>query len=126
MAVLEKYPYAIVLRFERPCGLLVNHKLQGVSYEYASVLCEAGLPLKKNPADPTSENLMETFSGPQSLANAGVTFEEILGATLSAAIVANDALTVEIATAKAELATAQARIAELEAQIAAQAAQVPV
>jgi hypothetical protein len=132
MQIIEKFPYAIVIRFERPCGPLDQHKMQGVSYEWANVLCdELGLPIKKDPSDPTSENFMESLSGPQSLSNAGVTFEEILGATLSAALLANDQLTDERNAARdeetataADLEAANQSIAQLEAQVASQAAQI--
>lgn len=123
---IKTFPHEFMARWGR------DGKLQGYHVITVDIACdEAGVPIKKSPADPTSENLIEKFGEATTLERVGLTLDEILGEVHAAALSEVDVVRAALADAKttiASLETAhtadQAEVQRLAGELAAAKARV--
>jgi septal ring factor EnvC (AmiA/AmiB activator) len=81
------------------------------------ILCDdTGLPVKKDPANPESENFMEKFGEATTVDRAGVTLTELLDQIHTGALSQMDALQTQLTMAQADLTTSQAALTASQAQ----------
>jgi len=109
---VKTFPHEFLARWGR------DGKLQGYHVITVDILCDdtTGLPVKKNPTNPESENYLETFNTAQTLTEAGVTLEEILSHVQSAALAQVDNLQGQLAALQA---STQAERDALQVQVQA-------
>lgn len=92
---IKKFPHEFLARWGRD-GLL-----QGYHVVTVDIACDdTGVPLRKDPADPLSENLLEKFGEATTVERAGVTLDELLGAIHTGALASMDAARASEAAAK--------------------------
>jgi hypothetical protein len=88
---IKRFPHEFLARWGR------DGKLQGYHVITVDIACDdtTGLPVKKDPTNPDSENFLEAFSEALPLDRAGVTLEEIMSQVQAAALASVDDITKE-------------------------------
>ncbi|HUW11539.1 MAG TPA: hypothetical protein VM537_17540 [Anaerolineae bacterium] len=111
---IKTFPHEFMARWGR------DGKLQGYHVITVDILCDdtTGLPVKKDPADPASENLMEKFGEATTAEKAGVSLDEIMTQIQTAALALVDDLTAQLTASQTALTTSQAQATALEEQVA--------
>jgi hypothetical protein len=96
---IKRFPHEFLARWGR------DGKLQGYHVIVVDIACDdtTGLPIKKDPTNPDSENFLETFSEALPLDRAGVTLEEIMSQVQAAALASVDAYAAALAQAQDEI-----------------------
>ncbi len=110
---IKTFPHEFLARWGR------DGKLQGYHVITVAIACDdtTGLPIKKDPTNPESENWLESFSQAQTITAAGLTLDEVLSQVQAAALAQVDSLTTELTAAQGRATTAQAQAATLQAQV---------
>lgn len=118
---IRTFPHEFMARWGR------DGKLQGYHVITVDIACDdAGAPLKKDPSNPASENLMETFSEASTLERAGISLDELLGKMHEAALVQADHLTEQASDLKGQVRDLEEALSAAKASAtAAQAQPIP-
>lgn len=111
--IIKRFPHEFLARWGR------GGELRGYHIVPVDIACDdMGVPIKKNPENPSSENLLEKFGEATSLDRAGVDLSSVLGEIHLGALKSLDAARQELSASSGEIARLTKLLEEAEQELA--------